>query len=278
MVHITNGDAVAEILRRWAGEPRLIVWHDVLHEGPVPAGLGLEDFTAVRSAWLEADGYEGGTGKLEERDRQLRRLVARDSLWLWFEDDLYDQLQLLQALHFIRSEGLTASPHFLVDIPRGLALEEMAGLAAGKTRITPAMLELGARAWEMFTQGRAGELLAEDLTALPHLRAAVERLLEHGPGPDNRVRRTIVALLREGGKTAGQLFGAYQQTEERPFLGDTTFFRYVDGMAPRVGKDKDGIYRLLTDSHPFSTACGLPDGEDLPPGKSDGGPDEDIRH
>ncbi len=241
-----NGDAVAEKLRRWAGEPRLIIWHDVLHEGPVVAGLGLEELTALRSAWLAGEGYE--SGKLEERDRQMRRLVARDSLWFWFEDDLYDQLQLLQALHFVWAEGLTASPHFLVDIPRDLAVEKMAGLAAGKARVTPGMLELGARAWEMFTQGRAGELLGWDLTALPHLRAAVERLLEHGPGDDNRVRRTIVQLLRGGGKTAGQLFGEYQKTEERPFLGDTTFFWYLERMGPRVFKDAAGIWRLLPDS------------------------------
>ena len=247
MVHITNGDCVAAELRRWAGEPRLIVWHDVLHEGPVVAGLGLEELTALRSAWLEAEGYGDG-GKLEERDRQLRRLVARDSLWFWFEDDLYDQLQLLQALHFVWTEGLTASPHFLVDIPRGMVVEEMAGLAAAKARLTPGMMELGARAWEMFTQGRAGELLAWDLTALPHLRAAVERLLEHGPGDDNRVRRTIVELLRGGGKTAGQLFGEYQKTEERPFLGDTTFFWYLERRGPRVVKDGAGIWRLLGDS------------------------------
>ncbi len=246
MVHIMNGDAVAEKLRRWAGEPRLIIWHDVLHEGPVVAGLGLEELTALRSAWLAGEGYE--SGKLEERDRQMRRLVARDSLWFWFEDDLYDQLQLLQALHFVWAEGLTASPHFLVDIPRDLAVEKMAGLAAGKARVTPGMLELGARAWEMFTQGRAGELLGWDLTALPHLRAAVERLLEHGPGDDNRVRRTIVQLLRGGGKTAGQLFGEYQKTEERPFLGDTTFFWYLERMGPRVFKDAAGIWRLLPDS------------------------------
>lgn len=246
MVHITNGDCVADTLRRWAGEPRLIVWYDVLHEGPVPPGLSLEELTAVRSAWLAGEGYEGGN--LEERDRQLRRLVERDSLWFWFEDDLYDQLQLLQALHFVQTEGLTVSPHFLVDIPRGLLLEEVAGLAVNKTRLTPAMLELGARAWEMFTQGRLGETLAWDLTALPHLRAAVERWLEHGPGDDNRIRRTIVALLREGGKTAGQLFGEYQKTEERPFLGDTTFFWYLERMGSRVFKDAAGIWRLLPDS------------------------------
>ena len=158
MVHITTGDAVAEKLRRWAGEPRLIVWHDILHEGPVPGGLPLEELTAIRGAWLQANGY-GSAGKLNERDRQLRRLVARDSLWLWFEDDLYDQLQLLQILNFIHEEGLTESPHFIVDIPRTLQVEQMAGLAAAKVRLTPEMIETGVRAWQAFTTSAVPALL-----------------------------------------------------------------------------------------------------------------------
>lgn len=244
MVHITNGDAVAEKLRRWAGEPRLIIWHDILHEGPLPAGLPLEAFTDARIQWLESNGYVSGE-KLRERDRQLRRLVARDSLWLWFEDDLYDQLQLLQALHFLREEGLTQSPHFLVDIPRDMRVEEMAALAAAKQRITEAMLDTGARAWAALTAGHAEALLETDLSALPHLRPAIERLLQHGP-ENNRVQQTIRQLLRDGGKTAQQLFTAYQQTEERPFLGDSTFVRYLDALAPEVEKDSHGIYRLST--------------------------------
>lgn len=244
MVHITNGDAVAEKLRRWAGEPRLIVWHDILHEGPLPAGKPLEEFTAERAAWLEANGYGPGD-KLRERDRQLRRLVKRDSIWMWFEDDLYDQLQLLQLLHFLREEGLTGGPHFLVDIPREMAVENMAGLAAAKVRVSEEMLATGARAWRAITAGEAAKMLETDLGALPHLRAAVERLLEHGP-VNNRVQRTILRLLEEGGKTARQLFVEYQQTEERPFLGDTTFQHYLDGLAPAVGKDAQGIYRILT--------------------------------
>lgn len=238
MVHITNGDSVAEKLRRWAGEPRLIVWHDLLHEGPVLPGLPLEELTAIRGAWLESNGY-GPADKLVERDRQLRRLVARDSLWLWFEDDLYDQLQLLQILNFIHEEGLTESSHFVVEIPRTLQVERMAALAAAKVRLTPEMIETGVRGWEAFTSSAVPTLLETDISALSHLRPAMERLLQKG-----RVNETILALLREGGKTARQLFDEYQKTEERPFLGDTTFFRYLNALAPLVQKDHNGIYRL----------------------------------
>ncbi len=238
MVHITNGDAVADKLRRWAGEPRLIIWHDVLHEGPVPPGKSLEEFTAIRSRFLH-ETYGGDTKKLEERDRQLRRLVSRDSIWMWFEDDLYDQLQLLQLLHFLREEGLTQSPHFLVEIPRNLDVEEMASLAANKKRLTPLMLETGARAWEAFTRGEIPALLETDLDALSHLRPALLRLLDH-----DRVERTILELLKDGGKTAEQLFTEYQKTEERPFLGDTSFYRRLAAMAPRVQKDAHSFYQL----------------------------------
>jgi hypothetical protein len=231
MVHITNGDAVAGMLREWAGEPRLIVWHDILHEGPLPAGKTLEEFTAVRVEWLAANGFGDGT-KLRERDMQLRRLVARDSLWLWFEDDLYDQLQLVQLLHFLQQEGLMASPHFLVNIPRHLKVEEMAALAANKQRISPEMLATGARAWEAVTANQVPALLDTNLDALAGLRPAMERFLQHGP-VNNRVVQTIQALLAEGGNpTPEELFAAYQKTEERPFLGDTTFFRYLRGELP----------------------------------------------
>lgn len=232
MVHVAGSEAVAEQLRRWAGEPRLIVWHDALHEGPVPPGLPLEALTAAR----------GAHKKLKERDRQLRRLVARDSLWLWFGDNLGDQLQLLQALDFLHSEGLTASPHFIVDIPRELTVDRMAALAASKTRVTPDMFDTARRAWHAFTNNEVPALLATNLSALPHLRPAIERLLQHGP-ENNRVQQTILALLKEGGKTASQLFAEYRETEERPFLGETDFLRYLDALAPQVQKDLQGIYR-----------------------------------
>ncbi len=258
MVHITNGDAVAYEIRRWAGEPRLIVWHDILHEGPVPPGKTLEELTALRLEWLKANGYPAGEIKLHERDRHLRRLVARDSVWLWFEDDLYDQLQLIQCLDFLHREGLTSSPHFLVRIPRNMQVEQMAALAAAKVPVTPQMFDTASRAWDAFTNNRLPELLATNLDALPDLRPALERLLDTG-----RLERTVVSLLRDGGKTAHQLFAEYQQTEERPFMGDTVFFHHLDALAPRVKKDPQGIYRL-----------DLPDPQQLPPPEPNRRPDQ----
>ncbi|MBM3752367.1 MAG: DUF1835 domain-containing protein [Acidobacteria bacterium] len=234
MVHITNGDAVAALLRRWAGEPRLIVWRDILHEGEVLPGLTLEQQSVNRAAFLEVPVKD-----FEARDRQMRLLAQRDSVWLWFEDDLYDQLQLLQILDFLHTENITTA--FYIDIPRTLTLDQMASLAANKKPLKAQAFALAAAAWKAFTEGTAESLLEDDLSALPHLRVAIERLLEHYPDERgfNRIERTILDLLPD---SAANLFARYQATEARPFLGDTTFFAYLRGLAPIVESDRRGIY------------------------------------
>src|SRR5262249_18538276 len=91
-LHVTNGDSAAATLRETGlvGD-RLVVWRDVLPEGPVPA---VDDarLRAVRAEFLGADPRD-----LAERDGALA--AGRDGDYvLWFEADLYDQLQLVQIL------------------------------------------------------------------------------------------------------------------------------------------------------------------------------------
>lgn len=77
---------------------RVIAWQDVLHEGPVPADLTLESMSDVRARFLAHwDGapFPAVSESFDERDGALR---SARHLLLWFEHDLYEQLQLLQIL------------------------------------------------------------------------------------------------------------------------------------------------------------------------------------
>jgi len=64
-------------------------WRDVLREGRVPA-VDAAELSRVRSRFLtgEPDAFAG-------RDRAL---AEAEELVLWFEHDLYDQLQLIQVI------------------------------------------------------------------------------------------------------------------------------------------------------------------------------------
>ena len=52
MLHIVNGDCAVEALRESGIEGGFLSWIDVLHDGPVPAGLSLEELSEVRADFI----------------------------------------------------------------------------------------------------------------------------------------------------------------------------------------------------------------------------------
>ena len=79
----------------------MLAWQDVLYEGPLPL-VDPARQRELRAAFLGGCGFGDETTilrGLEERDGRLRRALADGGpVVLWFEHDLYDQLQLLQVL------------------------------------------------------------------------------------------------------------------------------------------------------------------------------------
>ena len=97
MLHITNGDSVAGTLREAGFGPDIVAWRDVLHEGPVPADLPPAELSQIRTRFLCDSGWGSPVevnAHFAERDEALRGAADHDEAVLWFEHDLYDQLQL----------------------------------------------------------------------------------------------------------------------------------------------------------------------------------------
>jgi hypothetical protein len=69
-LHVTNGDSTAVTLEETGLAPRLVVWRDVLHEGPVPA-VGDSELREVRARFLGGPDAETVRRTLAERDRAL---------------------------------------------------------------------------------------------------------------------------------------------------------------------------------------------------------------
>src|SRR5215467_9824573 len=114
MLHVTNGESVS--LRDTGLPGEILVWLDVLHEGPVPAGLDAAELRRVRGIFLDAE-WPRATPAEMELARRDARLTAHDEITLWFEHDLFDQLQLIQILD--RLNGV-ASHVYLISTDRYL--------------------------------------------------------------------------------------------------------------------------------------------------------------
>ena len=106
-LHITNGDSAVALMKAAGFEGDILPWRDVLHDGPVPLGLDLEALSRVRADFIADRGWavrETVHRGFAERDDALRRWNQYGKVTLWFEHDLYDQLQILQLLDFFARE------------------------------------------------------------------------------------------------------------------------------------------------------------------------------
>ncbi|HET9776777.1 MAG TPA: DUF1835 domain-containing protein, partial [Gemmatimonadaceae bacterium] len=148
-LNITNGDSAAGTLSDAGIEGKIIAWRDVLHEGPVDSSLSLEDLSRQRARFIAEQGwgdFAHVSGDFAERDHAIRHLDYFDEVVLWFEDDLYDQLQLIQLLDFFAATRGKKLSLVVVDgyIPP-LSARQIAFLDEKRPGVTTEQLDLGVR-------------------------------------------------------------------------------------------------------------------------------------
>jgi hypothetical protein len=254
MLHVTNGDSAVAVLRA-AGVPgEILPWNDVLHEGPVPAGLTPGQLSAMRACFIAEQAWAPLEDVLEDfaiRDDLLRTAASGDEVVLWFEHDLYDQLQLIQVLSLLAvSPGSALLTAVVRDEYLGHATPgRLSQLFAIRAPVTDPMLAAATAAWEAFRapDPRGLEAMAAAGTpALPFLGPAIVRHLEQFPGTRDglsRSERQAMSVLAAGPVRVGDLFGATQRMEDPVWLGDLTFVAYLAGLGacdPPLVRRADG--------------------------------------
>ncbi|HVN69553.1 MAG TPA: DUF1835 domain-containing protein [Candidatus Binatia bacterium] len=242
-LHITNGDGALYLLKKAGISGTHIAWRDALNEGPVPSGLSLESTSALRARYLADRGYESPIRLIhdfERRDSQIRRAGEFDEIVLWFEHDLYDQLQLLQTLTALEELELepgrisvVQSDHYLAN----MTVDEILSLFPKRRTATPAIFKSARRSWERFTSATPADLYAaagEDAIGLPFLRPALRRLCEEYPWRRDglsRSQRHALYAVAQGPARTEELFSRAQAREEAYFLGERAFARMLDDLA-----------------------------------------------
>jgi hypothetical protein len=264
MLHITNGDAAANVLRRAGITDEILPWRDVLHEGPVPPGLDLRELSKVRVEFIA----ECGWGRAEEvarqfgaRDAALEKSARDTPVVIWLESDLYDQLQLCQVLAWYHDQS-AIPPLSLISSNdpqdgsfRGLGAMQPEAIAELAQRADPVrrdQLELAARAWAAFRSPdpvALDRLRREGTQALPDLGPALKRLLEELPSRGNGLSGTEQAALKavaEGARAPAEVFVAVNTREERPFMGNWPFWRLLG----RLSSGSTALLELASGARP----------------------------
>ena len=258
-LHVTNGDSAGNTLRQTELGGAVLPWQDVLHEGPVPAGPR-RGLLQARAAFLSACGWGSSRSilaSLEDRDRQLvQALKDGQQVVLWFEHDLYDQLQLVDALALAagtaRAAGAASAPELVVvgSFPgrpdfRGLGeltADELETLWPARMPAGQDTLAAAVSVWAALRQPDPSVLAAAaraDHPGLPFLAPALLRLLEELPAPGDGLsgtERRALQAVASGAATPAAAFLAEQDLETAPFLGDAWFFRALASLGTGPGR------------------------------------------
>jgi redox-sensitive transcriptional activator SoxR len=246
LLHVTNGESAGNTLRQTGLGGAVLPWQDVLHEGPVPSGPRWALLEA-RAAFLSECGWgsrQAILSSLQRRDAQfLGALPDGRDVVLWFEHDLFDQLQLVDALALAADAG-TGAPLDLIVVDaflgkpsfRGLGeltAEELETLWPTRRPAGSETLAAGRAAWEAVRSAdpRALEEWASGGSEqLPFFGAAAARLLEELPAPGDGLsgtERRALEAIAAGARTPPAVFLAVQELEPAPFMGDAWFYRVL---------------------------------------------------
>ena len=259
LLHVTNGDSAGDTLRQTALGGSVLPWQDTLHEGPVPE-VPRRELLRARADFLAECGWGSRQALLasfERRDRQLLDAFREGhEVVLWFEHDLYDQLQLLDVLSLAHAEAIVPELIVVGSFPGRpsfaglgeLTASELETLWPSRVVATPAVLEAGAAAWTAFRSPDPTGLAewGRDDAGLPFLAPALRRLLEELPAPADGLsgtERRALEAIAAGARTPPAAFLAAQQLEDAPFLGDAWFFRTLSALGqgpPRLVETDDG--------------------------------------
>ena len=243
MLFITNGDSAAGRIAASGLTGEILPWRDVLHEGPVPAGLPPEELADVRARFLAERGWADLAEARQEftiRDATLAGYGEHEEVVLFFEHDLYDQLQLIQVLDWFSGRDLGATRLCIVHADEYLGTlgpERLLALFHGRQETTQEQFALGSMAWEAFRSPdptAVHAVIEAGARNLPFLASALRRHLEQLPSTANGLSRSeelALGAIAGGSKTPGEAFAAYQEHEEPVFLSDAVFASYLRDLA-----------------------------------------------
>jgi len=254
VLHVTNGDSVAVPLSQTTLGDEAFAWRDAYHEGPVRSGERSRLIDA-RAAFLSSCGWgDENTIRDELLARDARFIAAlREGreIVLWFEHDLYDQLQLVDVLALAGETGFDPEQLELIEVGafagrpgfRGLGeldVAELESLWPQRRAVTDEDTAGAQRAWEAVRRADPRGLVEVRLDpppSRPFLAAALGRLLEELPDVNDglsRTERQVLELLAEGPLLTGALFVASQDREDAPFHGDAWILRTLAELTPLV--------------------------------------------
>lgn len=251
ILHIVNDNLTAQALIDAEIPGEILPWQDTLYEGPV---INFEDINSLaieRAKYFAARGY-GDYKTIENaylaRNEVLKSFSNYSRVILWFDYDLYGQLQLMQLVEWFgrQQTGPLEISSIQLDLVKSKSLSkprisQMLAMDIQKlfnncNEVTLQQTNICSKAWKQFTSKTPDGLLSfhpADLSTMPYLRDAIVRLVKEFPAKDTGLSRTeylIIDAVRSKQTNEEDIFEYVQKKEPIAFMSKTVFLNKINQM------------------------------------------------
>ena len=261
-IHILNGDATAEIFHETNLVGDILIWREVLCEGPISKYGSLGDFFNQRAEFLDKEYGESVNVSYHSfvipELEKLTKLENYDEVVLWFEYDLFCQVNLLFILYYTYSQNIhknckvsliCPTDHPELDDFKGLGQlspEQMANLYGERELILENDLKLAAEAWIAFASPDAmqlNDLVTADyssvLSCVPSaLRSHCTRFPDsrHGLGA---IERKLIELIGKQTIPVRKVIGNFLKQDDAFGFGDLQIEQMLERLSHFISWDDE---------------------------------------
>ena len=253
-LHILNGDSTANIFAQTTIKGDIIVWREMLCEGVINNEIGSDPFWKSRYAFFEK---ELGISKLEYYDKTIKELVKLEDLAgytevvLWFEFDLYCQINFLAACTLLLKSFRKDINYYLVCTGKEKGKKHLQTLSdysaegykilyENKQKITRNNMFFAEESWNLFIENNPEKLREfnfKKVSKFAYLQTAINQHLKRFPEENglNQIENKILALIYSGLTDKNKIIKEiliWQQKETVYGFSDIQYRRYFKKLKP----------------------------------------------
>lgn len=248
-IHVLNGDSTAQILDKSNIDGDIVVWREMLCEGPLHTNVGSDEFWGNRYTFFE---NEIGVERLEYFDKTIKEIVKLEDVSnynevvLWFEFDLFCQVNLLALCTYLLSNYVKKANYFLVCTGKkegkdklqplsNYSPEDYKNLYKNKILLSKANLEYAKQCWNVYVKNDFEELKNFNFnqsSKFEYLQLAMNQHLNSFPSKNgfNQIENKILETINSNPLSDSEIVKnllIWQEKETVYGFGDLQYFMYL---------------------------------------------------
>ncbi len=249
IIHVLNGDSSVQLLKKSGLEGEIAVWRELLCEGPLHADFASDDFWRKRYTYFKE---ELGVDKLEYYDKTIKEILKIEDVSgysevvLWFEYDLFCQVNLLAACSYLLKDFKKYVKLSLVCVGSFKGKENLQSLTdfspndfitlyKNRLNLSKSNLIFADECWKLYAENDVEKLKNFNFRhpKFEYLQAAIHQHLKRFPNENglNEIDTKILQIISENSCTKNEIIRALLiwQTKETVYgFSDLQYVKYLE--------------------------------------------------